>query len=98
MSKMVKFEFEAKAGKSEELSAHFIKILPGTRNFVGNIDAEAARLSANSNKYIIITHWEHSDDLDKYLSWRQESGDFAKLLTFLIQAPDIQTYEVLTDH
>ena len=95
MSYMVKFEFEAKSGKTEALSKFFTRILPGTRQFDGNKDVEASRSVDDENKFTIITHWEHAENLDKYLSWRQETGDFAELLTLLTNPPNIHTFEVL---
>jgi quinol monooxygenase YgiN len=93
MQKMTTFKFQAKEGQSEALLSFFKKILPATRNFPGNKGAEASRLS--ENQFIIIAYWELESHLGKYLDWRKESGDFSILLSFLVQAPKIITYDVL---
>jgi len=95
MHKMTTFEFQAKEGQSEELLSFLKRIIPETRRFKGNKGAEVSRLF--EGKFIIIVYWEHEDNLSDYLSWRGERGDFKMLLSFLIQAPTIITYEVLEE-
>jgi len=92
---MTTFEFQAIEGKSEELLSFFKRIIPETRSFIGNQGAQISRLSMG--KFMIIVYWEHEENLNAYLSWRDERGDFAMLLSFLNQAPTIITYEVLED-
>ncbi|WP_201777758.1 putative quinol monooxygenase [Thalassomonas actiniarum] len=93
MSRMTTFAFEAKPGQSEALLSFFKKILPGTRSFSGNNGAELSCLS--ESEFMIITYWQQEQNLELYLSWREKKGDFAILLSFLNQAPEIVTYEVL---
>jgi heme-degrading monooxygenase HmoA len=92
---MTTFEFESKEGQSEMLLSFFKKILPETRLFSGNKGTKVSRLS--KTKFIIITYWEHENNVEEYLDWREKKGDFSILLSFLIQAPTIVTYEVLKD-
>jgi heme-degrading monooxygenase HmoA len=92
---MTTFELQSKEGQSEKLLSFFKKILPETRNFQCNKGAEISRLS--ENQFIIITYWEHENNLGEYLDWREKRGDFSTLLSFLIQAPSITTYQVLED-
>jgi quinol monooxygenase YgiN len=93
MSKMTTFEFQSKKGQSEALVSFFKKIIPETRTFSGNKRTELSRLS--EDKFIIIANWEQAGDLEKYLNWREERGDFTILLSFLVQAPNIVTHDVL---
>ena len=93
MTRMITFEFQSKVGQSEDLLSFFKRILPETRTFPGNKSAELSCLS--ENKFIIITYWQHENNLGEYLDWRDKRGDFAILLSFLVQAPTIVNYEVL---
>ncbi|WP_227992732.1 putative quinol monooxygenase [Shewanella sp. YLB-07] len=95
MTKMTIFEIQSKEGMSEKLVSFFKSILPGTRDFPGNKGTEFSRLS--DNKFIIVTYWQHESDLGHYLNWRENTGEFSLLLSFLIQAPNIVTYEALED-
>jgi len=93
MSHMTTFELEAKSDQSAALLSFFKKILPETRTFPGNKGTEVSRLS--KGKFIIITYWEQEANLSEYLDWRNKRGDFSVLLSFLVQAPTIVSYEVL---
>ena len=95
MTALTTFEFKAKEGQGGDLLTFFKRILPETRSFQGNKGAQASRLS--NDEFIITVYWESEDDLVKYLDWREKRGDFSILLSFLIQAPKIVTYEVLED-
>jgi hypothetical protein len=93
MSYMATFELESKNEQSVALLSFFRRILPETRTFSGNQKTELSRLS--ETKFIIITYWEHENNLGEYLDWRDKRGDFSVLLSFLVQAPTIVSYEVL---
>ena len=89
------FEFDIKPDEKESFFKFLQRILPETRQFPGNVKAQAARL--NEHKFIVSVEWSRVDALEKYLEWRKERGDFAQLLTFLKQEPMISTYELLID-
>lgn len=94
MQKMTTFEFQAKPGESENLLAFFKRILPETREFPGNKGAQVFRRS--EYEFMICVYWKSERDLEKYLEWREERGDFAMLLSFLEIAPNITIYQSVT--
>ncbi|AUI87498.1 hypothetical protein BS333_13835 [Vibrio azureus] len=89
------FEFETKPGQESNFVEFLRRILPETRQFPGNIKAQAARL--NDHQFMASVEWSQAGALAKYLDWRKERGDFAQLLTFLNHEPTIHTYESLVD-
>lgn len=93
MSYITIFKFQAKEGQSDALVSFFKRILPETRNCTGNQNTELSRLS--EHEFMITAHWEREENLGEYLNWREEKGDFAILLSFLTQAPNIENHEVL---
>lgn len=95
MSIMVKFELQAQEHKADDIKAFFENILQGTRDFSGNEGAKIARASEDNNRLVLIEYWQSNDDFQKYLDWRKEIGDFAKLASMLTQEPDIQNLDVL---
>ena len=95
MTTLTIFEFKAKEGLGDDLLTFFKRILPETRSFQGSKGSQASRLS--NDEFIITACWECESNLEEYLDWRENRGDFSVLLSFLIQAPKITTYEVLED-
>ena len=95
MSVLVHVEVDAKP----ELVADFIKylteILPDTKAYDGCIDIN---IYLNDNGYTMafIQNWVSKEHYQKYFAWRGETGDAAKLGSYLQGPPTIRYFEMVT--
>ncbi|MFD5177864.1 putative quinol monooxygenase [Nocardia sp. NPDC058379] len=83
MAIQVTIDMTAKAGRLDDLREWFIKNLPGTRSFAGNISVEVARDQDEPDRVLFVEKWDARADFEAYLAWREESGVIAELVEML---------------
>lgn len=83
MAIQVTIDMSAKEGRFDELREWFIKNLPGTRSFPGNISVEVARNQDDPARILFVEKWDKRADFEAYLAWRDEGGVIAELLEML---------------
>lgn len=97
MKIMVQFELTAQNEKSKEIQSFFGQILNDTREYNGCHGAKISKSQKHENKFILVEYWESQKHFDAYLNWRKEIGDFDTLGSMLTCAPEIQTFDVITN-
>ncbi|GEM29579.1 antibiotic biosynthesis monooxygenase [Nocardia neocaledoniensis NBRC 108232] len=83
MAIQVTIDMAAKEGRFDDLREWFVKNLPGTRSFAGNISVEVARNQDEPARILFVEKWDSRADFEAYLAWRDESGVIAELLEML---------------
>jgi quinol monooxygenase YgiN len=97
MTIMMKFELSAKGDSIKDISNFFNEILPGTREFPGCEGAYIAYSEEEKSKFVLIEYWRASGDFDKYIEWRTNIGDFARLNSMLASEPNIKPFTLLAN-
>ncbi|MFG2442761.1 putative quinol monooxygenase [Nocardia fluminea] len=83
MAIQVTIDMAAKADRFDDLREWFVKNLPGTRSFAGNISVEVARNQDEPARILFVEKWDTRANFEAYLAWRDESGVIAELLEML---------------
>ncbi|TQM32595.1 quinol monooxygenase YgiN [Nocardia bhagyanarayanae] len=83
MAIQVTIDMAAKEGRFDDLREWFVKNLPGTRGFPGNISVEVARNQDEPARILFVEKWDKRSDFEAYLAWRDESGVIAELVEML---------------
>jgi quinol monooxygenase YgiN len=92
MSVLVHVEVDAKPECVEEFTQFLSEILPDTRAYDGCIDINIY-LNDNGHTLAFIQNWESKEHHQKYFAWRGETGDAAKLGSYLQGPPTIRYFE-----
>jgi quinol monooxygenase YgiN len=89
---LVKFELIAKLENIESLKTFFETILPGTKNYDGNLGADYYVSQESPERTLLIEKWRSNHDFDSYINWRKEIGDFETLLSLVAEEPKLSFY------
>lgn len=67
--------------------------LPVTRAYEGNHYSHTHVNQDNPNEIILIQGWESKAHQQKYISWRQETGDLQHLVSTLSKTPAVTFWD-----
>lgn len=83
MAIQVTIDMNVKDGRFDDLRNWFIKNVPGTRDFEGNITVEIARNQDDPARILFVEKWDSRANFENYLAWRDKTGVIAELLEML---------------
>jgi quinol monooxygenase YgiN len=67
--------------------------LPVTRTSEGNHYSHTHVNQDNPSEIILIQGWESKTHQEKYIAWRQETGDLQQLVNTLAEAPTVTYWD-----
>ncbi len=95
MAALVLLDLNVKPEALADMKAWLKGELGATRAFDGcqGITVHANR--ADPNNLVLVESWESGEHYDKYLAWRTDRGDLAKLASMLAGEPSIRQFEIV---
>ncbi len=94
MTMMVIFKFRPKDGKLEDLVTFCKNALPKVRKYPGNRGVVSARQNWDDFPIAVVTYWDTEEDMENFIKWRKEEGDYGDLRLLLEGKPMIQSYNI----
>lgn len=95
MKTIAKFDLIAKDPTGAELRQFFHEILPGTIDYPGCLGTSLQSDKENKARIMLLETWKSQTDFEKYLNWRTERGDFAKLLSLIEGEPHLEFFDFI---
>ncbi len=92
MSTLVLVEAKAKHEHVQDAINFIKKRFPETRAYEGCQEV-TAYLNDDGHTFLYVEQWDTKELYEKYLAWRQETGVFEELVSFLEGSPDIRFFE-----
>ena len=95
MAVLAMMDIKVKPESLEELKAFLRAELGHTRAYDGCQGLTVHSNLVDPNNLVFVGSWESKDHFDKYLAWRQERGDLAKLGAMLAADPNMRQFEIV---
>lgn len=86
MGTLVILDLPVKQESIVELQTYLKEIFPDTRRFEG-CEGINAYLGEDGKTIVLVQHWDSAESYQRYLTWRQETGVFARIMAMLDGEP-----------
>lgn len=86
MGTLVILDLPVKQESVVELQTYLKEIFPDTRRFEG-CEAINAYLGEDGKTIVLVQHWDSAESYQRYLTWRQDTGVFARIMEMLDGEP-----------
>ncbi len=93
MSILVLLELNAKPESAKELTNWLRNDLHHTRGFDGCNGITIHTNQNDTNNFVFAENWDSLPQYEKYLAFRTERGDIAKLVGWLVGEPSIRYFD-----
>lgn len=70
-------------------------MLVETRRFAGCESVVLVQNLSDSTDFVLVEHWDSSDDHERYVKWRAEQGDLKKLFALLSERATLRRFSVM---
>lgn len=94
MGTLVILDLPVKQESVAELSTYLKEIFPDTRGFDG-CEGINAYLGEDGKTIVLVQHWDSPESYQRYLTWRQETGVFAKIMAMLDGEPMMRFFNAI---
>lgn len=85
--------FHAQPGRAAELIATLQRVLPDTLTHGGCEQTRLWKDQDDEDKVVSLTRWTTRGDYERYLEWRDGTGDTATFRELLIKDMEIHYYD-----
>ena len=85
-------EFVAKPGHGNGLMETLRDVLPDTRSYEGNQSVDVYQKVDDPDTCIIHSQWDSQGHWEKYIAWREESGELTAFVEELEGPPTIRFF------
>ena len=92
---LVLIEARAAAGKREELQAF---LLGNMHEIVAADGCQSVRFHVNNadpNVLLVVEYWDARASYEKYLAWRYQKGDHARMISMMDGEVNVRMFDIL---
>ena len=93
MAVLVLLEAKAKADAVDSLKDFLRPRLPQTRDFDGCQGIKIYLDPGDGRTFVFVEYWDSKAHYERYLAWREETGELAQLFSMLEGEPSIRYFD-----